>query len=53
MKLFSKTSFLYLNLLCDFTFFRFPEEKGLNRTKKQLKAVTNQLRKFYKPACNG
>jgi hypothetical protein len=39
--------------LCDFIFYWFPEEKGLNRTKKQLKAVTNQLREFYKPTCNG
>jgi hypothetical protein len=39
--------------LCDFTFYWFPEEKALNCTKKQLKAVTNQLREFYKPTCNG
>ena len=38
---------------CDFTFYWFPEEKGFNRTKKQLKVVTNQLREFYKPTCNG
>ena len=39
--------------LCDFTFYWFKEEKGLNRTKKQLKEVTNKLREFYKPTCNG
>jgi hypothetical protein len=41
------------NFLCDFTFYWFPEEKGFNRTKKQLKVVTNQLREFYKPTCSG
>jgi hypothetical protein len=46
-------SFKSNNFLCDFTFYWFPEEKGLNRTKKQLKAVTNPLREFYKPTCNG
>lgn len=46
-------SFKINNFLCDFTFYWFPEEKGFNRTKKQLKVVTNQLREFYKPTCNG
>jgi hypothetical protein len=39
--------------LKDFTFHWFPEEKNLTRSKKQLEIVTNQLREFYKPTCNG
>jgi hypothetical protein len=46
-------SFQTNDFLCDFTFYWFKEEKGLNRIKSQLKLVTNQLRKFYKPTCNG
>ena len=46
-------SFQTNGFIGDFTFYWFKEEKGLNRTKSQLKLVTNQLRKFYKPTCNG
>lgn len=41
------------NFLKDFTFHWFPEEKNLARSKKQLEKLTNQLREFYKPSCNG
>lgn len=41
------------NFLKDFTFHWFPEEKNLTRSKKQLEKLTNQLREFYKPTCNG
>ncbi len=41
------------DFLCDFTFYWFPEEKNLGRTREQLEQVTNELRKFYKPTCNG
>jgi hypothetical protein len=41
------------NFLKDFTFHWFPEEKNLTRSKKQLEILTNQLREFYKPTCNG
>jgi len=47
------TSFQTNGFLADFTFYWFKEEKGLNRTKSQLKLVTNQLREFYNPTCNG
>ena len=36
-----------------FTFYWFPEEKNLGRTRDELKAVTKQLINFYKPTCNG
>jgi len=39
--------------LCDFTFYWFPEEKNLGRTRDELADLINQLRKFYKPTCNG
>ena len=41
------------NFLCDFSFYWFPEEKNLGRTRNELADLTNQLRKFYKPTCNG
>jgi hypothetical protein len=41
------------NFLCDFSFYWFPEEKNLERTRNELADLTNQLRKFYKPTCNG
>lgn len=47
------TSFQTNDFLGDFTFYWFKEEKGLNRTREELEQVTNQLREFYKPTCNG
>lgn len=47
------TSFQTNEFLGDFTFYWFKEEKNLNRTREELKEVTNQLREFYKPTCNG
>ncbi len=41
------------NFLCDFSFYWFPEEKDLGRTREELLDLTNQLRNFYKPTCNG
>ncbi len=41
------------DFLCHFTFYWFPEEKNLENTRDELKHVTIQLRKFYKPTCNG
>jgi hypothetical protein len=41
------------NFLCDFTFYWFPEEKNVGRTREDLEYLTNQSRKFYKPTCNG
>lgn len=41
------------DFLCHFTFYWFPEEKNLGNTRDELEHVTNQLRKFYKPTCNG
>ncbi len=39
--------------LGDFTFYWFPEEKNLGNTRDELEHLTIQLRKFYKPTCNG
>lgn len=36
-----------------FNFYWFPEEKGMGRSKEELKEVTKTLRKFYEPLCNG
>jgi hypothetical protein len=47
------TSFQTNEFLGDFTFYWFKEEKNLNRTRVELEQVTNELRKFYKPTCNG
>jgi len=41
------------DFLCHFTLYWFPEEKNLGNTRDELEHVTNQLRKFYKPTCNG
>lgn len=41
------------SFLSDFNIYWFPEEKKLNRSKKQLEQTTIQLREFYKPTCNG
>ncbi len=41
------------DFLCHFTFYWFPEEKNLGNTRDELEHVINQLRKFYKPTCNG
>ncbi len=41
------------DFLKHFIFYWFPEEKNLGRTREDLAEVTNQLRKFYKPTCNG
>ena len=41
------------DFLKHFIFYWFPEEKNLERSREELKKVTNQLRKFYKPTCNG
>jgi hypothetical protein len=41
------------DFLDHFNFYWFPEEKGMGRTKKELKDITKILRKFYKPLCNG
>jgi hypothetical protein len=46
-------SFQAIDFLCDFTFYWFKEEKNLNRSREELEHVTKQLRKFYKPTCNG
>jgi hypothetical protein len=46
-------SFQTNDFLGDFTFYWFKEEKNLNRTREELEKVTNQLREFYKPTCNG
>lgn len=47
------SEFQYDNFLKDFSFYWFKEDKKLGRTKNELQAVTNQLRNFYKPTCNG
>ena len=41
------------NFLCNFSFYWFPEQKNLGRTRNELADLTNQLREFYKPTCNG
>jgi hypothetical protein len=41
------------DFLSEFTFYWFPEEKNLGNTKDELEHLTNQLRKFYNPTCNG
>jgi predicted dithiol-disulfide oxidoreductase (DUF899 family) len=41
------------DFLKDFQFYWFKEDKKLGRTKNELKTVTDQLIKFYKPTCNG
>ncbi len=41
------------DFLKNFDFYWFPEEKNLGRTREELEHVTKQLRKFYKPTCNG
>lgn len=41
------------DFLCDFTFYWFPEEKNLGNAQDELEHLTNQLRIFYKPTCNG
>jgi hypothetical protein len=41
------------DFLSHFTFYWFPEEKNLGNTRDELEHVTIQLRKFYKPTCNG
>ena len=40
------------SFLKDFNFYWFPYE-NINKTKKELNQLTNQLRNFYKPICNG
>ena len=46
-------SFKTNNFLKDFTFYWFREDKNLNRTREELEKLTQELRKFYKPTCNG
>jgi hypothetical protein len=46
-------SFKTNNFLKDFAFYWFREEKQLNRTREELEKLTQELRKFYKPTCNG
>jgi hypothetical protein len=41
------------DFLKDFTFYWFKEEKRLTRTKSQLEKLTQELRNFYNPTCNG
>ncbi len=41
------------NFLKDFSFYWFKEDKNLGRTREELLDLTNQLREFYKPTCNG
>lgn len=41
------------DFLKHFIFYWFPEEKNLERSREELEQVTNELRKFYKPTCNG
>ncbi len=41
------------NFLKDFSFYWFKEDKKLGRTRNELKILTDQLIKFYKPTCNG
>jgi hypothetical protein len=41
------------DFLKNFDFYWFPEEKNLERTREKLEHITKQLRKFYKPTCNG
>jgi hypothetical protein len=41
------------DFLEDFKFYWFKEDKKLGRTRNELKTLTNQLIKFYKPTCNG
>jgi len=41
------------DFLSHFTFYWFPEEKNLGNTRDELEHLTIQLRKFYKPTCNG
>jgi predicted dithiol-disulfide oxidoreductase (DUF899 family) len=41
------------DFLNDFQFYWFKEDKKLGRTRNELKTVTDQLIKFYKPTCNG
>lgn len=41
------------NWLSYFSFCWMPLSPKLKRSKKELETLTNQLRKFYKPRCNG
>lgn len=41
------------NWLSHFSFCWMPVPPKLKRSKKELETLTNQLRKFYKPRCNG
>jgi hypothetical protein len=41
------------DFLKDFCFCWMPLDSKLKRSKKQLEAMTAQLRNFYKPSCNG
>ena len=41
------------NFLKDFSFYWYKEDKNLGRTREELLDLTNQLREFYKPTCNG
>jgi hypothetical protein len=41
------------HFLKDFDFYWFKEEKNLNRTREELEKLTQELRTFYKPTCNG
>jgi hypothetical protein len=41
------------DFLNDFDFYWFREDKNLNRTREELEKLTQELRKFYKPTCNG
>jgi hypothetical protein len=46
-------SFKTNDFLEDFTFYWFREEKNLNHPRKDLEKLTQELRTFYKPTCNG